>query len=433
LKKTIYIALGWIGAGIAAAQAQDQPHIRDLKMERTDGSHGPGTGSASSPDSSSGWTTHAPVRAGGVEYTQSDSDRRIELFCAGKIEEAVCQNDDYSDPARQAEISAYVAQEVQAGVDKGLSSFEATKNFESTLPPLDFQQVKNLMLQSLEGAKNDLGAEEFARFQTIVRSGRMLTLAEIHALPNEAERTALLDGYLEECGDAGQQPQAFATGPAGPITQLTLIVCPGIRMLAQDLASRGAPARGRAYLLNVMLHEYGHGIDSRRANKATYARFKQCTEKKTYFYAMNYFNELTADLWAIRGTNLTLASVAPGSPEAWDIVAGASQFFCPYRPASRQQSSGSGGLLQGLWDWLNGGTENPNLPKDDAHPAHPFRLTEMYGRNPAIRQALGCRGPVSETAPPDQSAVDALQTPGKPFACTIQGNPDEPANRGATK
>ncbi len=167
--------------------------------------------------------------------------------------------------------------------------------------------------------------------------------------------------FVENCGPEGMADGAFAIPSIGEV-----VVCPGILF--------GAAGKGGSltnHLIHVVAHEMGHhcGADHVPGSPTGFGAFKPIYRAMEQCYRDNFtvseekFGEIAADTWGVEAVAAQLRGKS--KTEAIQLLADAFAPLC-------------------------------NTQGSPEHPSGNFRINATLGRNPRIREAIGCDGPTSE-------------------------------------
>ncbi len=276
-------------------------------------------------------------------------------------------------PATELGFDATVAAhpELRDTMVQALVEFEAnqvTLNLGGDpMPELEekFDRVRSAMLAAID--LRGISEEDRLWMRSRIRA---LTAGNgLQLLRREGMNPKLLGEFFDACDFDGLKYGAFKSNLSGAV-----FVCPGFLLGEKDPLNSGAAERLRFGPLALLLgHELTHAADAMDRPRV-YSRFERCLSEK-YPDAWpaepvkqeRYLAELSADTWAAE-TLALMAGAEPSRARAFELVRQGAGFLC--------------GLL------------------DDSrsHPSGRFRLDVIFGRNPRLRQALGCL-PNAEAAP----------------------------------
>lgn len=239
----------------------------------------------------------------------------------------------------------------------------------------DLDQTLETIAQSLTSAisKNpDLSGQVSDSRSISFTKNRFITAPDLN-------NPALVAAFVEVCGPDGLIPNAAYEGTLGVV-----IICPGI--ILSSKAGSGSTLSGLAH---VCAHELGHSIDNLRrpgyaAIRACYASLKPQDIAGVPLPNVNNretMAEIIADEYAGQATAEILQNQNLKGDRALDFIKSSAKILCA---SSGERHAGESG----------------GAPHPDAR----FRINFILGRNPAIRDALGCARPTDETP-----------------ACTIKG------------
>jgi hypothetical protein len=219
--------------------------------------------------------------------------------------------------------------------------------------------------------------------KTALSSARSALLTSIESQPisaqsKEALRTKLasvrfrftpnfasgrsLQAFVENCGPEGMADGAFAIPDLNEV-----VICPGLVF--------GAKAKGgslESHLTHVIAHEMGHhcGADHTPRSLTGFGAFKSLYRNMEACYQDEFPNlgeermgEVVADNWGVEA--LAVQIRGKSRSEALDFLRNAMAPLC-------------------------------STDASEVHPPGSFRLNVTLGRNPRIREALGCGDPTPE-------------------------------------
>lgn len=176
--------------------------------------------------------------------------------------------------------------------------------------------------------------------------------------PANEIRADIMEAFTNNCGDTGMNESAFAIDD-------TVVVCPGVLLQGID----GGADNKEEYLNSltvIFAHEAAHPI-GKDFFPDVYQQMGNCLNevsgKSNYWEQKG--DEISADYWATRLFSQRLATTGTSNQHAVDAVAQNFGSLCTSDPI-------------------------------DSYPSVQDRMNLLFGRNPVMRQVMGCEAPTAE-------------------------------------
>lgn len=357
-----------VGGGSVDPRGRGRTAVADPK----DGKHGQGTGTDTTPKGlppAGKSTSSRPVAGGPPAETPGGA--------CSNLSSALCANDaNRQNKERQADDlkrSTVVSFLKQANLDgRGFgqilggilqdprrfgAAYQAFTNFVSGQMGQEAKaaiaSARTALLTSIEG--QSLSPENKAAVRA------RLTGVRFRFAPNFGSFESIR-AFVENCGPEGMGDGAFAIPTLNEV-----VICPGL-----VLGGKGKGGSLESHLTHVLAHEMGHhcGADPVPGSrtgfgpfKPIYARMEQCYLSKFAGLGQERLGEVAADTWGVEALAVQLRGKSRG--EAFSFLQNALAPLC-------------------------GSSASPE------HPPGSFRIDITLGRNPRIREALGCGAPTAE-------------------------------------
>ncbi len=232
--------------------------------------------------------------------------------------------------------------------------FSETRSALSTLITTQVQipaQIREQMVTSLNSATVMMGGQYLDE--------RIVSLGQSNpGVSEESIKDSALEEYSAFCGDGGLEVNAFRRGNR-------LVICPGLIYAIADLGASSWPQIANS-LSFTMAHEIGH-YASKDSFQDIFGQMGSCYNSvsgQPNFWELRG-EETGADFWGTQIMAQRMRAQGIVNNDALRMIEQATVGFC-------------------------------EMDEDETYPSGRNRIDVTIGRNPVIRESLGCEAPTSQ-------------------------------------